>query len=95
MHFAPSGHVEGICSLLGDVEGNVLEKFLFQPVAEVPGGDELALLAREGESLTAKVISMVGSEIFTKGSGSTHSGAHRVRPMVMSAIPDSATISPA
>ncbi len=49
----------------------------------------------KGESLTAKVISMVGSEIFTKDRGSTASGAHRVRPMVMSAMPLRATISPA
>ena len=34
----------------------------------------LPSLPAKGLSLTAKVISMVGSEIFTKGSGSTHSG---------------------
>ena len=49
----------------------------------------------KGLSLTEKVISMVGSEILTKGRGSTASGAQMVRPMVMSAIPEKATISPA
>ena len=52
-------------------------------------------LPAKGESLTAKVISMVGSEIFTKGRGSTTMGSHNVRPMVISAMPDRATISPA
>ena len=67
MHFAPSGHVEGIRSLLGDVEGNVLEKLLFQPVAEVPGGDELALLAREGGIVD-------GKGHFDGGVGNFHEG---------------------
>ena len=55
----------------------------------------LPSLPANGESLTENVISMVGSEIFTKGSGSTCSGAQIVRPMVMSAMPENATISPA
>ena len=67
MHFAPPGHVEGIRSLLGDVEGNVLEKLLFQPVAEVPGGDELALLACEGGIVD-------GEGHFDGGVGDFHKG---------------------
>ena len=42
-----------------------------------------------------KVISIVGSEIFTNGSGSGLSGAQMVRPMVISEMPENATISPA
>ena len=48
-----------------------------------------------GESLTEKVISIVGSEILTNGSGSTVSRSQSVRPMVMSEMPEKATISPA
>ena len=49
----------------------------------------------KGLSLTENVISSVGAEIFTNGSGSTSSGAQIVRPMVMSEMPENATISPA
>ena len=42
-----------------------------------------------------KVISMVGAEIFTKGSGSTAVGSQMVSPMVMSPIPLRAIILPA
>ena len=49
----------------------------------------------KGESLTEKVISMVGAEIFTKGRGSTQSGAQMVSPMVMSPMPDMAMMLPA
>ena len=42
-----------------------------------------------------KVISIVGSEIFTNGSGSGCSSVQMVRPMVMSEMPENATISPA
>ena len=41
------------------------------------------------------VISIVGSEIFTNGSGSTASATQSVRPMVISEMPEKATISPA
>ncbi len=49
----------------------------------------------KGESLTEKVISTVGALIFTKGSGSTQSGAQMVSPMVMSPMPLRAMILPA
>ena len=42
-----------------------------------------------------KVISTVGAEIFTKGSGSTQSGAQIVSPIVMSPMPDMAMMLPA
>ena len=45
--------------------------------------------------MTEKVISMVGADIFTKGRGSTHSGAQMVSPMVMSPMPDMAMMLPA
>ena len=41
------------------------------------------------------VISIVGSEILTNGSGCTSSATQIVRPMVMSEMPENATISPA
>ncbi len=41
----------------------------------------------KGESLTEKVISMVGAEILTNSMGSTQSGAQMVSPMVMSPMP--------
>ena len=47
-----------------------------------------------GLSLTEKVMAMVGSAILTKGSGSTVSGAQMVSPMMISAMPETATISP-
>ena len=49
----------------------------------------------KGESLMEKVISIVGAEIFTKGSASTHSGAQMVSPMVMSPMPDRQMMLPA
>ena len=49
----------------------------------------------KGESFTEIVISIVGSEILTNGSGSIASGTQMVSPMVMSAMPDSAMILPA
>ena len=49
----------------------------------------------KGESLTEKVISKVGAEIFTKGSASTVSGAQMVSPIVISPIPLMAMILPA
>ena len=48
----------------------------------------------KGESLTEKVTATVGSETLTKGRGSTRSGGHIVSPMLMSGMPDTATISP-
>ena len=55
----------------------------------------LPSLPAKGESLTEKVISRVGAEIFTKGRASTQSGAQMVSPMVMSGIPLMAMILPA
>ncbi len=49
------------------MEGNVLEKLLFQPLAKVPGGDELALLAREGGIVH-------GEGHFDGGVGNFHEG---------------------
>ena len=49
----------------------------------------------KGESLTEKVISMVGAEICTKGRASTQSGAQMVSPMVMSPMPLMAMMLPA
>ena len=49
----------------------------------------------KGESLTEKVISMVGAEIFTNSMGSTASGAQMVSPMVTSPIPLMAMMLPA
>ena len=74
MHFAPAGYVEGIGALLGDVQGHVLEKLLFQPIPEVPGGDKLALLAGKG-----RVID--GEGHFNGGIGNLHEGQrlHAVR----------------
>ena len=51
-------------------------------------------LPAKGESLTEKVITTVGSETLTKGRGSTQSGGHMVSPMLMSGMPETATISP-
>ena len=48
MHFAAASHIEGIGALLGDVEGNVLQQFLFQPLPQVAGGDKLALFTGKG-----------------------------------------------
>ena len=49
----------------------------------------------KGLSLTEKVISMVGADIFTKGRGSGVSGSQIVSPMVMSDMPDMAMMLPA
>ena len=49
----------------------------------------------KGESLTEKVISSVGSEIFTKGSDSTAVGSQIVSPIVIFSTPEIQTISPA
>ena len=49
----------------------------------------------KGESLTEKVISMVGAEIFTNSMGSTQSGTQMVSPMVTSPMPLMAMIFPA
>ena len=49
----------------------------------------------KGLSLTEKVISTVGALIFTKGSGSTQSGAQMVSPMVISPMPLRAMMLPA
>ena len=51
-------------------------------------------LPAKGESLTEKVISMVGSLILTKGMETGAAGSHRVLPMVMLSMPEKATISP-
>ena len=48
-----------------------------------------------GPSLTEKVISIVGAEIFTNSIGSTQLGAQIVSPMVMSPMPDMAMMLPA
>ena len=42
-----------------------------------------------------KVISIVGALIFTNGSGSTHSGAQIVSPMVTSPMPERQMMLPA
>ena len=55
----------------------------------------LPSLPAKGESLTEKVISMVGALIFTKGRASTQSGAQMVSPMVMSGMPLMAMMLPA
>ena len=55
----------------------------------------LPSLPAKGESLTEKVISMVGAEIFTKGRGSARPAAQMVSPMVMSPMPDIAMMLPA
>ena len=49
----------------------------------------------KGESLTEKVISMVGAEILTNSMGSTQEGAQMVSPMVMSPMPLMAMMFPA
>ena len=49
----------------------------------------------KGESLTEKVISMVGALILTNSRGSTAAGAQIVSPMVMSPMPDMAMMLPA
>ena len=49
----------------------------------------------KGESLIEKVISIVGAEIFTKGSGSTALGSQIVSPMVISPMPLRAMMLPA
>ena len=49
----------------------------------------------KGESLIEKVISIVGAEIFTKGSGSTALGSQMVSPMVISPMPLRAMMLPA
>ena len=49
----------------------------------------------KGESLTEKVISMVGAEIWTNSMGSTQEGTQMVSPMVISPIPDMAMMLPA
>ena len=49
----------------------------------------------KGESLTEKVISMVGAEILTNSMGSTQSGAQMVSPMVTSPMPLMAMMLPA
>src|SRR5699024_11815923 len=48
----------------------------------------------KGESLTEKVISMVGAEIFTNSMGSMASGAQMVSPMVISPMPLMAMMLP-
>ena len=48
----------------------------------------------KGLSLTAKVISIVGSLIFTKGNGSGLVVEVSVSPIVMSSAPEKHTISP-
>ena len=55
----------------------------------------LPSLPAKGESLTEKVISMVGAEILTNSMGSTQSGAQMVSPMVMSPMPLMAMMLPA
>ena len=49
----------------------------------------------KGELLTENVISIVGAEIFTNGSGSTAPTAQIVSPMVTSPMPLMAMILPA
>ena len=48
----------------------------------------------KGLSLTQKVIEIVGSSIFTKGSGSAIAGRQMVSPISRSVKPDTATMSP-
>ncbi len=55
----------------------------------------LPSLPANGESLTEKVISIVGADIFTKGSGVGSAGEHMVSPIVISPMPDMAIILPA
>ena len=52
-------------------------------------------LPAKGESFTEKVISTVGSDIFTNLCGSTQSGEHTVSPMFIFSRPEKQTISPA
>ena len=54
----------------------------------------LPSLPAKGESLTEKVISIVGSETLTNSSGSTAVGAQTVSPILMSSAPENATMSP-
>ena len=49
----------------------------------------------KGLSLTEKVISIVGAEIFTNSIGSTAAGEHIVSPIVTSPMPLMATMLPA
>ena len=55
----------------------------------------LPSLPANGESLTEKVISTVGSLILTKGRGCTLLGSQIVLPMEISGRPANATMSPA
>ena len=77
------------------LQSDILQQFLLQTVTDLTAGNILTLAAGQRLSLTEKVISTVGSLIFTKGSGSTLEGLHRVLPMVTSGRPENATISPA
>ena len=54
MHLAAAGHVEGIGALLGNMEGNVLQKLLLQALPQIPGGDKLAFLTGEGGIVDGK-----------------------------------------
>ena len=67
MHLAAARHVEGVGALLGDMEGHVLQQLLLQPVPQVPGGDELALLTGKGRIVDRK-------SHFNGGIGNFHEG---------------------
>ena len=73
-HLAPARHVEGVGGVgLGDPQGHVLHGLAEQPLPDLAGGDELALLAREGGVVD-------GEGHLDGGGGDLHEldGLHRV-----------------
>ena len=96
MHLTTAHDTEGISG--GGIlylQSDVLQKLFLQTVTDLAAGDILALTAGQRAVVDQKVISTVGSLIFTKGSGSILEGLHRVLPMVTSGRPEKATMSPA
>ena len=72
VHLTTAHDAEGIGGgRILHLQSNVLQQLFLQAVTDLAAGDVLASRPARGLSLTEKVISTVGSLIFTKGSGST------------------------
>ena len=83
--------IESVSSTLIDTLVSTSLKSLSRRLREVT---YLPSFPANGESFTIKFIEMVGSSIFTNGSGSMQLGSHAVSPILRSAIPAIHTISP-
>ena len=97
VHLATAHDTEGIGGGgILHLQGDVLQQFLLQTVADLAAGDELALTAGQRAVVDGEGHLHGGVVDLHEGQRlHTEQGQHRVLPMVTSGRPEKATISPA